>query len=30
MSDNSKARQALEQIYGKGCMFKKAHIEYTN
>lgn len=27
MSDNSKARQALEQIYGKGCMFKKAHIE---
>ena len=27
MSDNSKARQQLESIYGKGCMFKKARIE---
>lgn len=25
--DNSKARRRLEKIYGKGCMFKKAHIE---
>lgn len=27
MSDNTKGRHQLEQIYGKGCMFKKAHIE---
>lgn len=27
MSDNTKGRQQLEKIYGKGCMFKKAHIE---
>lgn len=27
MSDNTKGRQQLERIYGKGCMFKKAHIE---
>ena len=27
MSDNSKARQQLESIYGKGCMFKKARVE---
>lgn len=27
MSDNSRARQQLESIYGKGCMFKKARVE---
>lgn len=26
-SDNSKKRRQLEQIYGKGCMFRKANIE---
>lgn len=26
-ADNSKARRRLEKVYGKGCMFKKAHIE---
>ena len=27
MSDNTKGRKSLERTYGKGCMFKKAHIE---
>lgn len=27
MSDNTKGRHQLEQIYGKGCMFKKANVE---
>lgn len=27
MSDNASGRKQLEQIYGKGCMFKKAGIE---
>lgn len=27
MSSNKQAREKLEAIYGKGCMFKKAHIE---
>ena len=27
MSDNTKGRHQLEQIYGKGCMFKKAKVE---
>ena len=26
MSTNKSAREALEAIYGKGCMFKKAKI----
>lgn len=25
-NDNTKARRHLEKIYGKGCMFNKAHI----
>lgn len=27
MSDNTRGRQQLEKIYGKGCMFKKAKVE---
>lgn len=27
MSDNTRGRKQLEQIYGKGCMFKKAKVE---
>lgn len=27
MNTNKSAKQALERVYGKGCMFKKAHIE---
>lgn len=27
MSSNKKAREDMERQYGKGCMFKKAHIE---
>lgn len=27
MSTNKSAKQELERVYGKGCMFKKAHIE---
>lgn len=27
MSDNTRGRQQLERIYGKGCMFKKAKVE---